>query len=332
MNRYDLPTPCYLVSEAALTRNLEILKGVSTRTGCKILLAQKAFSMFAVYPLIAKYLDGAASSGLYEARLAHEHMGKENHTFSPAFRADQFAEIAAISGHIVFNSLAQYEKFGAQALSAGVSCGLRVNPEHSTQDHAIYDPCAPGSRLGVRAEDPLPELPDGIEGLHFHTLCEQGADALSETLDAVIEKFEPWLKKVKWINFGGGHHITKPGYDISLLESCIRRMQRDYGLEVYLEPGEAVALNAGILITTVLDIAHNGPATLRPLNPARRLVSRTAPRPRNPAPRSILRTKCRAHPPRINPANNRRYTASRGCPAKSLIPTASRGRHASRAT
>ncbi len=259
MKRNDLPTPCYLVSEAALTRNLEILKGVSTRTGCKILLAQKAFSMFAVYPLIAKFLDGAASSGLYEARLAHEHMGKENHTFSPAFRDDQFAEIAAISGHIVFNSLAQFEKFGAQALSAGVSCGLRVNPEHSTQDHAIYDPCAPGSRLGVRAADPLPELPDGVEGLHFHTLCEQGADALKETLDAVIEKFEPWLKTVKWINFGGGHHITKPGYDIPLLEHCIRRMQQDYGLEVYLEPGEAVALDAGILITTVLDVVSNCP-------------------------------------------------------------------------
>ena len=258
MKRNDLPTPCYLVSEAKLTRNLEILKGVSTRTGCKILLAQKAFSMFAVYPLIAKYLDGAASSGLYEARLAHEHMGRENHTFSPAFRDDQFAEIAAISGHIVFNSLAQFQKFGATALSAGVSCGLRVNPEHSTQDHAIYDPCAPGSRLGVLAENPLPELPDGIEGLHFHTLCEQGADALKETLDAVCEKFDPWLRKVQWINFGGGHHITKPGYDIPLLESSIRRMQRDYSLEVYLEPGEAVALDAGILITTVLDVVHNG--------------------------------------------------------------------------
>jgi carboxynorspermidine decarboxylase len=258
MKRRDLPTPCYLVSESALKCNLQILKGVSERTGCKILLAQKAFSMFSEYPAVAKYLDGAASSGLFEARLAHEHMGKENHTFSPAFRDDQFAEIAAISGHIVFNSLAQYEKFGDFAHTAGASCGLRINPGRSTQEHAIYDPCAPGSRLGIPAGEHLPKLLGGIEGLHFHTLCEQGADALKETLDAVVEKFDPWLRKVHWINLGGGHHITKPDYDIGLLESCVRRMQLEYGLEVYLEPGEAVALNAGILIATVLDIVHNG--------------------------------------------------------------------------
>ncbi len=258
MQRRDLPTPFYLVSESALRRNLQILKGVSERTGCKILLAQKAFSMFSVYPVIGEYLDGAASSGLFEARLAREHMPGENHTFSPAFRDDQFDEIASVSDHIVFNSLAQYEKFGARARAAGVGCGLRVNPEHSTQEHAIYDPCASGSRLGIPAGEALPELPAGVEGLHFHTLCEQDSDALEETLEAVVQKFGPWLKKVRWINFGGGHHITRPGYDIPKLETCIRRMQREYGLKVYLEPGEAVALNAGVLITEVLDIVHNG--------------------------------------------------------------------------
>ena len=254
MVRRDLPTPCYLVSEKALVRNLEILKGVSDRTGCRILLAQKAFSMFAVYPLIGKYLSGAASSGLFEARLAHEHMPGENHTFSPAFRDDQFDEIAAISGHIVFNSLAQVEKYSARALQAGAKVGLRVNPEHSTQDHAIYDPCAPGSRLGIRAGEVLPPLPEGVSGLHFHTLCEQDSDALEATLDAVVQKFGPWLKQIEWINFGGGHHITRPGYDLERLERCIRRMQDEYGLLVYLEPGEAIALNAGLLITEVLDI------------------------------------------------------------------------------
>lgn len=258
MRRGELPTPCYLVGERALRHNLGILKGVSSRTGCKILLAQKAFSMFSLYPLIGEYLDGAASSGLFEARLAREHMPGENHTFSPAFRDDQFDEIASLSGHVVFNSLAQYGRFGPRARAAGASCGLRVNPERSTQPCAIYDPCAPGSRLGMIAGARLPELPDGVEGLHFHTLCEQDADALEATLAAVRERFEPWLRRVKWINFGGGHHVTRPGYDVARLESCVRLMQDEYGLAVYLEPGEAVALHAGLLITEVLDIVHNG--------------------------------------------------------------------------
>ncbi len=257
MVRSDLPTPCYVVSEAALKRNLEILKGVSDRTGARILLAQKAFSMFAAYPLIGRYLHGAASSGLFEARLAKNHMRGENHTFSPAFRDSEFDEIARISGHVVFNSLAQFRRFGARALSAGAQVGLRINPGRSTQEHAIYDPCAPGSRLGIPWTEDLPPLPEGVTGLHFHTLCEQDADALEETLDAVAEKFEPWLRRAKWINFGGGHHITRKDYDIPRLEKCIRRMQAEYGLRVYLEPGEAVALNAGILIAEVLDIVQN---------------------------------------------------------------------------
>jgi len=258
VRRSDLPTPCYLVSEAALRRNLEILRGVSARTGCRVLLAQKAFSMFSLYPMIGEYLSGAASSGLFEARLAREHMPGENHTFSPAFRDDQFDEIAALSDHVVFNSLAQLEKFGPRARAAGAEIGLRVNPGCSTQDHALYDPCAAGSRLGVPAAQPLPELPEGVAGLHFHTLCEQDADALEETLGAVVRKFGPWLRRVKWINFGGGHHITRAGYDIPRLEKCIRGMRSGYGLDVYLEPGEAVALGAGVLRARVLDTVRNG--------------------------------------------------------------------------
>ena len=259
MERMDrLPTPCYLVDEGLIRRNLEILSSVKERTGCKILLAQKAFSMYALYPLIRKYLDGATASGLFEARLGREEMGKENHIFSPAYREDEFDEITGLCDHIIFNSFAQLEKFGSQALAAGREVGLRINPECSTQDHAIYDPCSPGSRLGVTAENFRPELLQGVSGLHFHTLCEQNADALAQTLEAVEARFGEYLPQMKWLNFGGGHHITRADYDIDLLCSLISRIQEKYSVQVYLEPGEAVALNAGFLITTVLDTVHNG--------------------------------------------------------------------------
>ena len=290
----ELPTPCYVVDEALIEKNLEILQGVAERTGAKILLAQKAFSTYALYPLIGQYLSGATASGLYEARLGMEEMilplrakGKlcENHIFSPAYREEDFDEILKCCDHIVFNSWKQVEKFGLRAKECGKQIGLRINPECSTQEgHAIYDPCAPGSRLGVtfvefaeganrRAEVPedtqeafaglgrcrnvtgrtLLEL---LDGLHFHTLCEQDADALEVTLDAVERKFGSFFKHLKWLNFGGGHHITRPGYDIERLERCIKRVQNKYGLKVYLEPGEAVALNAGFLVTTVLETAE----------------------------------------------------------------------------
>ncbi|MBD5464282.1 MAG: carboxynorspermidine decarboxylase [Lachnospiraceae bacterium] len=253
-----LPTPCYLIEEEKLIKNLEILKGVMDRTGCKILLAQKAFSMFSMYPLIGSYLSGATASGLYEARLAKEYMGKENHIFSPAYKEEEMDEIASLCGHVVFNSFSQLERFGNRVREKGASIGLRINPEHSTQEgHEIYDPCARGSRLGIPLSAFRPELLEGVEGLHFHTLCEQNADALLETLRAVEEKFGPWVKQMKWINFGGGHHITRSDYDISLLESCIRHIQETYQVQVYLEPGEAVALNAGHLITSVLEIMEN---------------------------------------------------------------------------
>ena len=251
-------TPCYVVDEGLLIYNLEILKGVAARAGCKILLAQKAFSMFAVYPLIGQYLSGTTASGLFEAKLGREEMGGETHVFSPAYLDAEIDEILTLCDHIVFNSFAQWGKFGAKALAAGKSCGIRINPECSTQEHGIYDPCAPYSRLGVTRANFRPDLLKGIEGLHFHTLCEQGSDALIQTVATVEEKFGEFLSKMKWVNFGGGHHITKPGYDIPALVECISQFKRKYGVHVYLEPGEAVALNAGFLVTSVLDTVHNG--------------------------------------------------------------------------
>ena len=274
----ELPTPCYVVDEALIERNLQVLKGVMDRTGARILLAQKAFSMFALYPMIGEYLCGATASGLYEARLCAEEMVKpmaekgrtlENHVFSPAYQSRDFDELLKYCDHMVFNSWRQVERFGCRAKAAGKSVGLRINPECSTQEgHEIYDPCAPGSRLGVTEENfaagwnafggARTEGQSVLDGLHFHTLCEQDADALENTLEAVEEKFGKYLKDMKWINFGGGHHITRRDYDMPRLERCIRKMQEKYGLTVYLEPGEAVALNAGYLIAEVLEIVHNG--------------------------------------------------------------------------
>ncbi|MCD8301062.1 MAG: carboxynorspermidine decarboxylase [Clostridiales bacterium] len=253
----SLKTPCYVIDESAVERNCRILAGVMERTGCRILLAQKAFSAYSIYPLIGKYLSGTTASGLYEARLSKEEMGKENHIFSPAYKDEEFDEIATLCDHIVFNSLSQFYRYRDRCLGFGRSAGLRVNPEFSTQDHAVYDPCMPGSRLGVTAEDLVGADLDGIEGLHFHTLCEQDSDALEATLEVVEEKFSGLLRRVKWINFGGGHHITREGYDIERLERCILHMRDAYGAEIYLEPGEAVALNAGYLVTEVLDLVKN---------------------------------------------------------------------------
>jgi carboxynorspermidine decarboxylase len=265
-----LPTPCYVLDEAQLRRNGEILKGVQQRTGCKILLAQKAFSNYDLYPTLAPYLAGTEASGLYEARLGREEMPEgEVHVFCGAYRADEFEELLRYADHIVFNSPRQLAKFGPQAKAAGKSVGLRLNPEHSTQEgHAIYDPCAQGSRLGVTraqwdaAVAEQPDLLDLLDGVHFHTLCEQDSDALAETLDALEERFGDLLPRMKWINFGGGHHITRPDYDIPRLECCIRRMKKTYGVEIYLEPGEACALNAGYLVTEVLDVGRNGETNL----------------------------------------------------------------------
>lgn len=263
MKREELRTPCYVIMESEMKKNLQILQEIRQQSGCKILLAQKAFSMYSCYPLIGEYLDGTTASGLYEAKLGKECMGKENHIFSPAYREDEFEEVLANCEHLVFNSFSQLERFGERAAKAGKSVGIRVNPECSTQgEHAIYDPCAPGSRLGILVSEFPETLPSYVEGLHFHTLCEQNADALEITLKAVEEKFGKWMKQLKWVNFGGGHHITRADYDRELLISCVRRIQDTYNVQVYLEPGEAVALNAGHLITTVEDIVHNDIAVL----------------------------------------------------------------------
>ncbi|MFM0802208.1 carboxynorspermidine decarboxylase [Streptococcus suis] len=259
----QLPTPAYVIDEAKLVNNLEILKSVHERTGCKVLLAQKAFSMYATYPLISQYLAGTTASGLYEAKLGREEFGGEVHVFAPAFKDADLEEILEIADHIVFNSERQLRKHVDKCRAAGVSVGLRINPECSTQgDHALYDPCATGSRFGVRIDQFSEDLLDLVDGLHFHTLYEQNSDDLKTTLDAVEAKFGPYLHRIKWLNMGGGHHVTRADYDLDLLISSIQHMQGKYGLEVYIEPGEAIALNAGYLVTEVLDIVENGIETL----------------------------------------------------------------------
>lgn len=260
----ELPTPCYVIDEAKLIENGKVLKAVQDRTGCKILLAQKAFSNYDLYPSVAPFLAGTEASGLYEARLGAEKMPHtECHVFCAAYRESEFSELLKYADHIVFNSPSQLKKFGAAAKNAGKEIGLRINPECSTQEgHEIYDPCAKGSRLGTTKaqwnEQMDSELIGLLDGLHFHTLCEQDSDALETTLDAVEEKFGAILPKMKWLNMGGGHHITREGYDIERLERCIMRMKERYDLQIYLEPGEAVALNAGYLLTEVLDTLKNG--------------------------------------------------------------------------
>lgn len=262
-----LSTPSYVIDEAMLRRNGEILKGIQDRTGCKILLAQKAFSNFNMYNILGNYLAGTEASGLYEARLGAEKMPEgEVHVFCGAYKESEFDELLKYADHIVFNSVNQLTKFGNRAKVAGKSIGIRVNPECSTKEgYEIYNPCAPGGRLGVTKaqwdDEMTPELIDSLDGIHFHTLCEQGAEALEVTLKAVEEKFGKYFSSLKWINFGGGHHITKDDYNIELLESLINHIQSKYQVVVYLEPGEACALNAGYLISEVLDITKNGDVT-----------------------------------------------------------------------
>lgn len=252
----ELKTPCYVVDEKKLEENLVTLKRIRERTGCRILLAQKAFSCFYEYPLIGRYLDGTTASGLYEARLGKEEMGLENHVYAPAYKDEDFEELIGICDHVIFNSFSQLEHFKEKR--GGASFGMRINPECSTQEgHEIYDPCAPGSRLGVTADRFEEDKLELLDGLHFHTLCEQNADDLEKTLQAVEQKFGKYLHRLSWINMGGGHHITREDYDIERLERCIRHMQDTYGLTVYLEPGEAVALNAGYLVTQVMDVVEN---------------------------------------------------------------------------
>ena len=269
MNLDSLPTPCFVVHETKLRQNLKTLEGIQQRTGCKILLAQKAFSMFSLYPLIGRYLSGTAASGLYEARLGYEEMcrwseqthGKklENHVYSPAYRVDEFDEILRYADHVVFNSVAQVNRFSPMVRRSGKQMGLRLNPECSTQEgHAIYDPCSPNSRLGTTRANFDESILETLDGFHLHTLCQQDSNALETTLQVLESHFGTYLASVEWLNLGGGHHITRDGYDIPRLEKWIRHLRDTYHVQIYLEPGEAVALNAGTLHTTVLETLRNG--------------------------------------------------------------------------
>lgn len=255
-NINEIKTPYYIVDERLVKQNLEKLKYVIDKTDCKILLAQKAFSMYSIYPLISEYLHGATASGLLEAKLGYEKMGKENHIFSPAYLDCEFDEIVEITDHIVFNSFSQWNKFKNRIKNK--SAGIRINPEISTQDHSIYDPCAEGSRFGVTLDNFDETSIEGLKGIHFHTLCEQNVDDLIKTLDVVEEKFGKYLYQMDWINFGGGHHITRSDYDVETLIDVINRIKTKYNLTVYLEPGEAVVLNTGFLVSEVLEIINNG--------------------------------------------------------------------------
>lgn len=255
-----LPTPIYIVDERLIEKNLKILKSVMDRTGCRILLAQKAFSMFSLYPLIGRYLSGTAASSLFEARLGYEEMkGREVHIYAPAYREDEFDEIMRICDHIIFNSFSQWDKYKdrIKASDRKIECGLRINPEYSEIKTDIYNPCFTGSRLGITLENFREDDLDGIDGLHFHTMCEQNSDVLKRTIEVVDKKFGKYIKKMKWINFGGGHHITRHDYDIDTLIECIMFIKNKYGVEVYLEPGEAIALNAGYLAARVMDFVKN---------------------------------------------------------------------------
>ncbi|MCE8515614.1 carboxynorspermidine decarboxylase [Ruegeria pomeroyi] len=253
-----VPTPCFVVDEVAIERNLAILKDISDRSGAHVLSALKAFSMFALAPLVRQYLEGTCASGIYEARLGREEYGGEVATFCAGYKEQDIDDILSLSDHIIFNSPAQKDRFLTRAQAAGVQVGLRINPEHSEGEIAKYDPCAPCSRLGTPVSLLTPEALAGVDGLHMHTLCEQGFDPLARTWAAVEPKLAPYLPGLKWLNFGGGHHITRADYDRDALVEFIKGIREKHGVDVYLEPGEAVALDAGILVGEILDLPTNG--------------------------------------------------------------------------
>ncbi|MEW5733924.1 MAG: carboxynorspermidine decarboxylase [Thermodesulfobacteriota bacterium] len=254
---YSVPSPCYVVDEALIRQNAELLASVSELSGCRVLLALKGFATFSLFPLLREYLSGVSASSLHEARLGREEFGGEVHLCAPAFRPDEFEALCGLCDHIVFNSFSQWRLFREAALSRNIVCGIRVNPEHREVETAIYDPCGPCSRLGVTEKSFEPEELAGITGLHFHNLCEKNADSLARTLPVFEKRFGRFLPGLSWVNFGGGHHITRPGYDVELLVRLVSDFRKRYGLTVYLEPGEAIALNTGVLVATVLDIVKN---------------------------------------------------------------------------
>ncbi len=259
----SLPTPCFIVDETRLKQNLAILAGVKSRTGCKILLALKCFAMSRVFGLLSSVLDGVCASSPHEARLGRNEFGREVHTFAAAYAQSDILDLCHTTDHLVFNSFGQLERFGPLArrtagfLGRSIKFGIRINPEHSEGTTPLYDPCAPGSRLGVRQAGFDPKSLNGVSGLHWHNLCEQDSDSLDRTVSAAEARFGPWFSQMDYINFGGGHHITRPGYNLSLLEDTILSFKERWNVQVYLEPGEAVALDAGYLVATVLDIVSS---------------------------------------------------------------------------
>ena len=252
-----IPTPCYVCEEEKLEQNLKLLARVQTEADCKILVALKGFALWKTFPLIKKYLPGCCASGLHEARLAREEFGGEVHTYSPAFKDEEFDAILKISDHIVFNSFSQWEKFKDKV--GNKKCGIRVNPECSRAPKEIYDACAPKSRLGIKSVEFKNQSLKGITGLHFHALCEQNSDALVKVLQSFEKKFSRFLPQIQWVNFGGGHHITRADYDVDNLINLIKKFRKKYPNieEVYLEPGEAVGWKAGFLVTSILDVIFN---------------------------------------------------------------------------
>ena len=255
-----LPSPCWLLEESLVKKNLELIYDIKVRSGAKVLLALKGYALWKSFPLLKPYLDGCCASGLHEAKLAHETFGKEVHTYSPAFKGEEIEEIARISHHLVFNSPAQFHRFStlAKKINPKLSLGLRVNPEYSESPKEIYNPCGLYSRLGTTLANLDESVLTECEGLHFHALCEQDSTALENVLQNFEEKFGKYIPNMKWINFGGGHHITRKGYDTEKLVRLIKNFKEKYDVEVYLEPGEAIGWETGSLITTVLDIVDNG--------------------------------------------------------------------------
>jgi len=263
MNKTDyhsLPSPCWLLEESLLLKNLTLIQKIKEESGAKILLALKGYALWKSFDTVRPYLDGCCASGLHEAKLANETFQKEVHTYAPAFKEEEIREIAEISHHLVFNSTGQFKCFAGKAkeINPKLSLGLRVNPEYSASPKEIYNPCGLNSRLGTTLDNFDSTLLDDIEGLHFHALCEQDSEALEAVLKNFEEKFATFIPHMKWINFGGGHHITRKGYNVEKLISLIKDFKSRYDVEVYLEPGEAVGWETGTLIATVLDIVHNG--------------------------------------------------------------------------
>lgn len=259
---HSVPSPCFVVDEVAIERNLTILADVKKQSGANILLALKAFSMFDLAPLVGKYLDGTCASGIHEAQLASKHFGGSLTTFCAGYKAQDLPKIIKLSDHLIFNSVSQKDRFATlvdQSRASGeqISLGLRINPEHSEGHTEKYDPCAPCSRLGIPVSQLSTSDFEGVDGIHMHTLCEQGFEPLERTWHAVLPRLKPFLKNLKWINFGGGHHITRPDYHREGLIDFIKNIRAEFGVEVYLEPGEACAIDAGILVGEILDLTSN---------------------------------------------------------------------------